>query len=58
MGVHWKIWLLGGRVQKTNRKGGYLKRGPWTVCQFKGGPGKKEGVGVFEGGKGWYPNAH
>ena len=26
----------------------------WTVCKFKGGLGKKEGL-VFEGG--WYPNA-
>ena len=31
--------------------------GAWTVCRFKGGIGKKEGGGVFEGGD-WYPNAH
>ena len=30
--------------------GDYLKRGAWTVCKFKGGLGKKEGGGVFEGG--------
>ena len=26
--------------------------GPWTVCRFKGGLGKEEGCGVFEGGGG------
>ena len=57
LGVHWKIQLLGGDSQKNNiegRLGDCLKRGAWTVCRFKGGLGKKEGVGVFEGG--WYPN--
>ena len=34
------------------RGGDCLKRGAWTVCRFKGGFGKKEGGGVFEGG-GW-----
>ena len=28
-----------------------------AVCWFKGGLGKR-GSGVFEGGRGWYPNAH
>ena len=42
---------------KNQCRGGYcLKRGggggAWTVCQFKGGLGKKEGGGVFEGGGG------
>ena len=45
-GVHWKIRLFfylpggGGCLgsQKTNIEGGHcLKRGAWTVCQFKGG---------------------
>ena len=31
------------------RGGDCLKRGAWTVCRFKGGFGKKEGGGVFEG---------
>ena len=29
--------------------GDCLKRGAWTVCRFKGGLGKKEAGGVFEG---------
>ena len=42
---------------KNQCRGGHcLKRGggggAWTVCQFKGGLGKKEGGGVFEGGGG------
>ena len=59
LGVHWKIWLLGGwSSQKTNIEGGLPEKGgAWTVCKFKGGLGKKEGDGVFEGG-GWYPDAH
>ena len=28
------------------------KKGAWTVCRFKGGLGKKEGDGIFEGGGG------
>ena len=32
-----------GGLQKTNIQGG-----AWTVSQFKGGLGKKEGVGVFD----------
>ena len=55
-GVHWKIRLLGG-LEKPIYRGNCLKRGgAWTVCWFKGGLGKKEGGGVFEGV--WYPNAH
>ena len=50
--VPWKIWLFKGGSQKTNLP----KRGAWTVCKFEKGPGKKEGLGVFEGT--WYPNAH
>ena len=54
--VHWKIQLffLGGGGEPIHEKpiqrGDCLKRGTWTVCQFKGGLGKKEGGGVFEGG--------
>ena len=28
----------------------YLKRGPWTVCIFRRGLGKKRGDDIFEGG--------
>ena len=35
---------------KTWYIGGCLKKGAWTVCRFKGGLGKKDGGGVFEGG--------
>ena len=31
-------------------EGDCLKRGAWTVCQFKGGLGKKEGVMFLRGG--------
>ena len=44
--------------RKTNIEGGLSKkRRAWTVCRFKrrGGVGKNEGSGVFEGV--WYPNA-
>ena len=60
-GVHWAIQLLGqgGGSQKARIEGDCLKRGEdcdslgWQV---KGGLGKKEGSGVFEGVL--YPNAH
>ena len=63
LGVHWKIWLLGGREFTKNRyrRDDCLKSGAWKVCRFKGGLGKKRGGGVFEGGgrgEGWYPDAH
>ena len=52
-GVHGKIRFLRGEVhKKPTFRGGYLKRGAWTVCRFKGrGEAwqKREG-GVFEGG--------
>ena len=59
-GFHWKIrlfwgwvWGVGRGVHETGAD--CLKKwDAWTVCKFKGGLGKKEGV-VFEGG--WYPNA-
>ena len=42
--VHWKIRLL-GFILKNQYIGGYCQRGvTWTVCWFKGGLGKKEGV--------------
>ena len=38
-------------MKNQYRGGDCLKRGRnWTVCRFKGGLGKKEGGGVFEGG--------
>ena len=50
LGFHWKIQLLGGFTKKQYRGGDCLKRGAWTVCQYiRGGLGKKEGGGVFEG---------
>ena len=62
-GVHWKIRLLKeglGVHEKNNIKGGgdCLKggRGIWTVCWFKEGLGKKEGV-VFLRGV-WYLDPH
>ena len=57
LGFHWKIWFLGGEfMKKQYRRGDCLKRGALTVCRFKGGLGKKDGEGVFEGS--WYPNTH
>ena len=51
LGVHWKIWFLGGGLTKNQYRGDELpKKGAWTVCRFKGGLGKKDGGGVFEGG--------
>ena len=49
-GVHWKIRVLGGVHEKTNIEGGLPKKGAWTFCIFKGGLGKKNGGGSFEGG--------
>ena len=38
LGIHWKIWLLGGRSsQKADIEGGLPKKGAWTVIRFKGG---------------------
>ena len=60
LGIHWKIRLLGGGVQKNRYREGIAKKGwTWTVCRFKGGLGKKEEGGVFERGEGgWYPDVH
>ena len=50
LGVRWKIWLLGGDVhEKQYRGGGLPKKGAWTVCQFKGELGKREGVVFLSG---------
>ena len=57
LGAHWKIPLLGGEFMKDRHRGGGLpKKGAWTIFQFKGGLGKKEGVVFLSGG--WYPDAH
>ena len=48
LGVHWKIWLLGEVHEKLIYRGDCIEMGPWTVCWFNGGLGKKEGGGVFE----------
>ena len=37
-------------MKNQYREGDCLKRGAWTVCQFKGGLGKKEGVVLLRGG--------
>ena len=51
MGVHSKIWFLGGReVTKIKYIGDCLKRGTWTVWRFKRGLGEKERGGTFDGG--------
>ena len=40
----------GGVHEKPIQRGHCLKEGPWPVFWFKGGLGKKEGGGGFEGG--------
>ena len=40
---------MGGFTENQYRGGAYLKRGAWTVCQFKGGLGKKEGLVFLRG---------
>ena len=50
-------YFLSCPSQKTNIEGGLPKKvGAWTVCRFKGGLGKKEGMVFLRGG--WYPDAH
>ena len=50
MGVHRKIRFLGGGFTKNRYIGrNCLKRGSLDSFRFKGGLGKKEGNGVFEG---------
>ena len=56
LGVHWKIWLLGGVMKNQYIGGDCLKMRAWTVCWFKGGFARKRGW-CFWGG-GWYTNAH
>ena len=54
MGVHWKIWFLGGGgLRKTNIGGGLPKKGegPGQFENLRGGLGKWEGV-VFLRGEG------
>ena len=59
MGFHWKLAKLArGLAKKTIYRRDCLERGAWTVHKFKRGFGKKKEGGVFEGGGGWYPNAH
>ena len=48
MGLMMKNLFLG--FTKNQYRGGIAQKGAWTVCRFKGGLGKKEGGGVFEGG--------
>ena len=52
--MDWGWGVGGGGVvhDKPVYRGDCLKGGAWTVCRFKRGLGKKEGVGVFEVGGG------
>ena len=43
LGVHWKIWILGG-VKKSNR-GKLPKKVAWTVCKCKAGAWQERGGG-------------
>ena len=43
-GVHWKIRLLGGFTKNQIEGGRLPQKGDWTVCRFKRGLGKKQGV--------------
>ena len=60
LGVHEKIWVLGGREVTKNQyiRGSCLKRRAWTICRFKGGAWHERGAGVVFLKGGWYPNAH
>ena len=50
LGVHWKIRILvRGFTKKQYREGDCPKRGAWTICKFKRGLGKKEGVVFLRG---------
>ena len=44
LGVHWKIWILGGGSQKSNR-GKLPKKVAWTVCKCKAGAWQERGGG-------------
>ena len=51
LGVHWTIRVLGGGDSgKTDKEGELPKSGGLDSFQIKGGLGKKERGGVFEGG--------
>ena len=50
LGVHRKIWVLGGVHEKPIYRGGLPKKGAWTIHTFKGGGWQEIGGGVFEGG--------
>ena len=44
-------YFLSCPSQKTNIEGGLPEKvGAWTVCRFKGGLGKKEGMVFLRGG--------
>ena len=55
LGIHWKIQLS----QKNDIEGGLPKKvGLGQFADLRGGAWQERGGGVFEGGRGWYPNAH
>ena len=65
-GAGWKFLIFWGFMEKSNFEvvykkptygggGDCLKRGAGTVCKFKGGLAKNEGVGLMGV---WYPNTH
>ena len=51
LGVHWKIWLLGGSSQKTNIKGRLPeKEGLGQLTDLRGGLVRKRGWCFWGGG--------
>ena len=53
LGVHWKIWLLGGEFKKNRYRGrDCQKRGLGQFADLRRGLAEKRG-----GGEGWYPDA-
>ena len=47
MEVHLKIRFLGGINQYRRGKGGFPKKGAWTICRFKGGGAWQERGGLI-----------
>ena len=60
LGVHWKIWLLGGWVTKNQYRGGGLpkKGGLEQFADLRGAWQERRGVVFEEGVGGWNPNTH
>ena len=58
MGFTEKKTFREGVQEKPIKKGDCLKRGHGQFGNLRGGAWQERGGGVFEGGGGWYPNAH